>query len=166
MALTDPLTGLPNRRAIEAWASRQIRSAARHGFPLWVVHADLDSFKKINDTYGHEAGDLVLMKFGEILKRNTRASDMSGRMGGDEFLLVMTHVDGKNIQLAVDRFREQLASEKFLFGSETVRVTVSFGVSGFQGKESPDFSALVRQADQALYCAKRAGRNQVKIESL
>ncbi len=165
MALTDPLTGLPNRRALEAWASRQIRAAARHGFPLWVVHADLDSFKKINDTYGHEAGDVVLKKFAEILKKNTRASDMSGRMGGDEFLLVMTHVDEKNIQLAVDRFREQLASERFLFGGETAGVTVSFGVSGIQGKESSDFSMLVRQADQALYCAKRAGRNQVKIES-
>ncbi len=166
MALTDPLTGLPNRRAIEEWASRQIRAAARHGFSLWVVHADLDSFKKINDSYGHEAGDLVLRKFAEILKKNTRASDISGRMGGDEFLLVMTHVDGKNIQLAVDRFREQLASTKFLFGNEAARVTASFGVSGFQGKGPSDLSMLVRQADQALYCAKRAGRNQVKIESL
>jgi diguanylate cyclase (GGDEF)-like protein len=166
MAHTDPLTGLPNRRAIEEWAERQLRGAARHGFPLWVVHVDLDCFKKINDSYGHEAGDQVLKKFAEILRKNTRASDISGRMGGDEFLLVMTHVDGKNIQLAVDRFRNQLASEKFLFGNETVGVTASFGISGFQGKEPPDFSTLVRQADQALYCAKRAGRNQVKVESL
>jgi diguanylate cyclase (GGDEF)-like protein len=166
MAHTDPLTGLPNRRAIEEWAERQLRGAARHGFPLWVVHVDLDCFKKINDSYGHEAGDQVLKKFAEILRKNTRASDISGRMGGDEFLLVMTHVDGKNIQLAVDRFRKQLASEKFLFGNETVGVTASFGISGFQGKEPPDFSTLVRQADQALYCAKRAGRNQVKVESL
>jgi two-component system, cell cycle response regulator len=166
MAHTDPLTGLPNRRAIEAWAERQLRGAARHGFALWAVHADLDCFKKINDSYGHEAGDLVLKKFAEIMKKNTRASDISGRMGGDEFLLVMTHVDGKNIQLAVDRFRQRFASEKFIFGSETVSVTASFGISGFQGKEPPDFSMLVRQADQALYCAKRAGRNQAKIQSL
>lgn len=166
MAHTDPLTGLPNRRAIEAWAERQLRGAARHGFALWAVHADLDCFKKINDSYGHEAGDLVLKKFAEILKNNTRASDISGRTGGDEFLLVKTHVDGKNIQLAVNRFRERLASEKFLFGSETVSVTASFGISGFQGKEPPNFSMLVRRADQALYCAKRAGGNQVKIESL
>src|SRR3989442_110553 len=145
MANTDPLTGLPNRRAIEEWAERQLRGAARHGFPFWVVHVDLDGFKKINDSYGHEAGDLVLKKFAEILKKNTRASDISGRMGGDEFLLVMTHVDGKNIHLAVDRFRKHLASEKFLFGSGTV-VTASFGISGFQGKEPPDFSMLVRRA--------------------
>jgi two-component system, cell cycle response regulator len=166
MAHTDALTGLPNRRAIEAWAARQLRGAGRHGFPLWVVHADLDHFKAINDTYGHDAGDLVLKKFSEILRNNTRASDISGRMGGDEFLVVMTHVDDMNIQQVVERLRKQLASGKFLFGSASVTVTASFGVAGFQGKEPPDFSALVRQADQALYCVKRAGRNQIKIESL
>ena len=166
MAHTDSLTGLPNRRAIEEWAGRQLRGAARHGFPLWVVHVDLDCFKNINDNYGHEAGDLVLKKFAEILKKNTRASDISGRMGGDEFLLVITHVDGENIQLAVDRLRRQIASEKFSVGSETLSVTASFGISGFQGKEPPDFSTLVQQADKALYCVKRAGRNQVLIGSL
>src|SRR5580692_4898567 len=85
MAHTDSLTGLPNRRAIEDWAARQLRGAARHKFPLWVVQGDLDSFKQINDTYGHDAGDVVLRRFAEILKGNTRASDMCGRMGGDEF---------------------------------------------------------------------------------
>jgi diguanylate cyclase (GGDEF)-like protein len=164
MANTDPLTGLPNRRAIEEWAGRQLRGAARHGFPFWVVHTDLDCFKDINDGYGHDAGDLVLRKFAEILKHFTRASDISGRMGGDEFLLVLTHVDEKNIQLTVDRLCNQLASEKFSFGSEIVSVTASFGIAGFQGKEPPEFSVLVRQADQALYRAKRAGRNQIKIE--
>src|SRR6266704_3005806 len=166
MANTDPLTGLPNRRAIEEWAGRQLRGASRHGFPLWVVHTDVDCFKDINDGYGHDAGDLVLRKFAEILKNFTRASDISGRMGGDEFLLVLTHVDEKNIQLTVDRLCNQLASEKFSFGSEIVSVTASFGIAGFQGKEPPEFSLLVRQADQALYRAKRAGRNQIKIEVL
>ncbi len=166
MAHTDPLTGLPNRRAIEEWAAKQIRGAARHGFSLWVVHADLDCFKNINDTYGHAEGDQVLKKFAEVLKQNTRASDISGRMGGDEFLLVITHVDEKHIQLSVERLREQFASQKFSFGGETVSVTTSFGVCGFQGKEPPEFYKLVRQADRALYCAKHAGRNQIKIETL
>jgi two-component system, cell cycle response regulator len=164
MANTDPLTGLPNRRAIEEWAGRQLRGASRHGFPIWVVHTDLDCFKDINDGYGHDAGDLVLKKFAEILKNFTRASDISGRMGGDEFLLVLTHVDEKNIQLTVDRLCNQLASEKFSFGGAIVSVTASFGIAGFQGKEPPEFSLLVRQADKALYRAKRAGRNQIKIE--
>jgi two-component system cell cycle response regulator len=165
MAHTDPLTRLPNRRAIEDWAARQLRGAARHGFALWVVQADLDSFKNINDNHGHDAGDRVLQKFAEVLRESTRASDISGRMGGDEFLLVMTHLDEKGIRLTVDRLREQFASLKFSFGGKAVSVTASFGITGFQGKEPPDFSKLVRQADKALYAGKRAGRNQVKFES-
>jgi len=166
MAHTDSLTGLPNRRAIEEWAKRQLRGAARHGYSLWVVLADLDGFKNINDSYGHEAGDQVLCGVARILKEHTRASDLSGRMGGDEFLLVMTHVEKANIPLAVERLREKIASQKFSFGGESISVTASFGVCGFRGKEPPEFSVLVRQADNALYGAKRSGRNQVKIESL
>jgi two-component system, cell cycle response regulator len=166
MAHTDSLTGLPNRRAIVDWAGRQLRGAARHGFSLWVVHADLDCFKNINDSYGHDAGDAVLQKFGELLQSNTRASDICGRMGGDEFLLVITHVECEQIQLTVERLREQFASCEFAFGSGRVPVTASFGISGFHGKEAPEFADLVRQADQALYSAKRAGGNQVKIATL
>jgi two-component system, cell cycle response regulator len=165
LAHTDSLTGLPNRRALEDWAGRQLRGAARHGYSLWVVHADLDSFKSINDSHGHDAGDQVLKEFGAILKEYTRASDISGRMGGDEFLLVLTHVDEKHIRLTVERLREHLASKKFSFGGKNISVTASFGVCGFQGKEPLEFSKLVRQADKALYGAKRAGRNQIKIES-
>jgi two-component system chemotaxis response regulator CheY len=163
MAHTDSLTGLPNRRAIEEWARRQLRGAARHGFPVWVVQADLDHFKNINDDYGHDAGDAVLQRFGEIIKNNTRASDICGRMGGDEFLMVITHVEHDQIQAAVDRLRAQLAAHKFTFGGEQVCLTASFGVSGFPGKRAPEFSALVREADKAMYGAKRAGGNRVEI---
>ncbi len=90
LALTDPLTGLPNRRAIEEWAVRQLSGAVRHGFPLWVVMADLDSFKSVNDTYGHEAGDVVLKKFADLLRANTRSSNICGRIGGEEFVVVLT----------------------------------------------------------------------------
>jgi len=165
MANTDPLTGLPNRRAIEEWAERQLRGAARHGYALWVVHADVDCFKSINDNYGHDAGDMVLQKFTEILKEYTRASDICGRMGGDEFLLVLTHVDEKHIGITVDRLREQFASRKFHLGGESISVTASFGVTGYKGKEPPEFCQLVRQADKALYEAKRSGRNKVMPES-
>ena len=164
MAHTDPLTALPNRRALDEWSGRQLRGAARHGYPLWVVHADLDSFKSINDTCGHDAGDQVLKEFAAILKEYTRASDICGRMGGDEFLLVLTHVDERHIQLTVERLREQFASKKFCFGGTNITVTASFGTCGFMGKEPPEFSTLVQRADRALYCAKRAGRNQIKIE--
>ena len=83
-ARTDHLTGLANRRAIEEWANRQLRGAARHGYPFWVVIADLDSFKSVNDNHGHAAGDAVLQKFAEILKENTRASDLSGLLDGTQ----------------------------------------------------------------------------------
>jgi two-component system chemotaxis response regulator CheY len=164
-ARTDHLTGLANRRAIEEWANRQLRGAARHGYQFWVVIADLDSFKSVNDNYGHDAGDAVLQKFAEILRENTRASDLSGRLGGDEFLLILTHVERENIELTLDRLRKQFGSQIFAFNGQKVKVTASFGITGFEGKEAPEIGALVRQADMALYAAKRGGRNQVKVES-
>ena len=164
MAHTDPLTGLPNRRAIEDWAARQLRGAVRHGFPYWVVLADLDSFKSINDTHGHAGGDVMLQKFAEILKTFTRASDICGRLGGDEFLLVITHVEADSMYKTVERFREKLAEHQFDIGDEKVFVTASFGIAGFSGNEILDFSTLIRRADKALYAAKRAGRNLIRAE--
>jgi two-component system, cell cycle response regulator len=162
-ARTDPLTELPNRRAIEEWASKQLRGAARHGYPLWVVLGDIDSFKAINDTFGHDAGDAVLKSFSDVLKKNTRASDCCGRLGGDEFLIVITHVEAENIEMTVNRFREQFAAFSFPFQGKSVRVTASFGVAGFPSNDLKEFNALVRKADEMLYDAKRAGRNLVRI---
>src|SRR6202521_1810121 len=113
MAHCDSLTGLPNRRAIEDWAARRLRGAARHGFPYWVVLADLDSFKSVNDTHGHIGGDVLLKKFAELLKTVIRASDICGRLGGDEFLLVITHVEAEDICKTVERFREKLTAQEF-----------------------------------------------------
>src|SRR5215475_7572044 len=137
MAHTDSLTSLPNRRALEDWAIRQLRGAARHGFPLWVVHVDLDGFKDINDNFGHDAGDAVLRKFAEILKANTRASDICGRMGGDEFLIVMTHVEAEHIQPTIEPLRDELASHVFTFGDKQVSISASFGIAGFRGGDPP-----------------------------
>ncbi len=162
-ARTDHLTGLPNRRAIEEWAGKQLRGAARHGFPLWVVVGDIDCFKTINDTFGHDAGDIVLQTFAGMLSKYTRASDICGRLGGDEFLLVMTHVQSANIELTVNRLREQFAALSFPLQGQSIRVTASFGVAGTQDKELQEFGALLRKADQMLYEAKRAGRNQVRV---
>jgi diguanylate cyclase (GGDEF)-like protein len=162
-ARTDPLTGLPNRRAIEDWTGRQLRGAARHGYWLWVAVGDIDSFKTINDTFGHDAGDIVLKTFADILKKNTRASDICGRLGGDEFLLVITHVDPDQVEATVNRFREQFAALSFPFQGQSVNVNASFGVAGFHSKDSTEFSALVRKADQMLYEAKRSGRNLVRV---
>ena len=163
-ARTDPLTGLPNRRAIEDWAQKQLRGAARHGFSLWVVVGDIDSFKTINDTFGHDAGDIVLKTFADKLRKYTRASDICGRLGGDEFLLVITHVEAAHVEGTVNRFREHFAALSFPLQGQSVSVTASFGVAGVLGKDLKEFTTLVRRADRMLYEAKRAGRNLVRIE--
>jgi len=162
-ARTDPLTGLPNRRAIEEWTAKQLRGAARHNFPLWVVIGDLDCFKTINDTFGHDAGDIVLKIFADVLKKNTRASDICGRLGGDEFVLVFTHVESSFIEETVNRFREHFAALSFPLQGQSVQVTASFGVAGIQDNGMCEFGTLLRRADQMLYEAKRAGRNLVRV---
>jgi diguanylate cyclase (GGDEF)-like protein len=166
MALTDSLTGLPNRRAVDVWASRQLSAAARHDFPFWAVMTDLDRFKKVNDTYGHDAGDTVLKTFADILKTHTRQSDICARLGGEEFLLMTTHADKEGMKTAVGRIREQFENNKFTFGTSTLAVTASFGIAGFRGAEPPHWSALVACADSALYAAKRMGRNRIAFGDL
>jgi len=166
VASTDVLTGLPNRRAIEEWANKQLKGAARHGFPIWVVLGDLDSFKEVNDTFGHEAGDTVLRTFADTLRKLTRISDMCGRLGGDEFLIVISHVSATNIELAINRFRELFGSLSFPFAGQSVSISATFGVAGTESGSIRDFDALVRKADEMLYQAKRAGRNCVYVAKM
>jgi diguanylate cyclase (GGDEF)-like protein len=125
--------------------------------------ADLDNFKQVNDGFGHEAGDMVLKKFAEILKSNTRRSNMCGRIGGEEFLIIITYADANQARVVVDRIRLALQQYVFAFGDQCTSVTASFGLSGSSGKLVPDFSSLLNQADQALYSAKNLGRNRVHI---
>jgi diguanylate cyclase (GGDEF)-like protein len=164
MALTDSLTGLLNRRAVDVWASCQLSAAARHDFPFWVVMTDLDFFKKVNDAYGHDAGDIVLKTFANILKAHTRQSDICARLGGEEFLLMMTHADQECIQTAVERIRKQFENTSIAFGDKNIAATASFGIAGFRGSKPPDWNTLVTRADTALYTAKRKGRNRVEFE--
>lgn len=165
LALTDSLTGLPNRRAVESWVARELSGSARYGYPLWLAMADLDHFKSINDNHGHEAGDLVLKRFGELIKMNTRASNICGRLGGEEFVIVLSHIDQHSTQIALERLRQRLDEERFEFDGCRARVTASFGIAGFQGTTTrpPTFAELLRQADDALYAAKRNGRNRIEF---
>jgi len=163
LALTDPLTGLPNRRAIEEWANRQLSGSARYVFSFLVVLADLDHFKAVNDTHGHDAGDTVLKKFSELLKANSRRSDICGRIGGEEFLFILTHTTKENANVVIERIRAALEATKFDFAGGSLTVTASFGVAGFEGTQAADFNRLVSQADAALYLAKRTGRNRIEI---
>jgi diguanylate cyclase (GGDEF)-like protein len=126
--------------------------------------ADLDFFKKVTDSYGHDAGDTVLKSFAEILKANTRQSNMCARFGGEEFLLVITHSEKEGAKIAVERIRMQFESKKFNFGNGTVTVTASFGIAGFREAKPLDWNGLLSCADTALYAAKHKGRNRIEFE--
>src|SRR3982074_2609184 len=120
--------------------------------------ADLDRFKRLNDSFGHEAGDLVLKKFAQILKNNCRSCDMYGRLGGEEFVVVLTHSNMKGAFGAIDNIRERLAEKIFTFGAHEVVVTASFGIATLD-EDPEDFGQLVARADRALYSAKQLGHN-------
>jgi diguanylate cyclase (GGDEF)-like protein len=163
LALTDALTGLPNRRAVETWARRELEVTVRHGFSFWAVMADLDNFKSVNDTFGHNAGDTVLKKFAEILKDSTRSADICGRLGGEEFVILLTHTNEQGARVAIERIREKIETQRFRFGTESRVVTASFGIAGHTKLHSQNFSWLLAQADTALYSAKRLGRNRIEL---
>jgi diguanylate cyclase (GGDEF)-like protein len=165
LALTDPLTCLPNRRAIEHWASRELCGAARHGFSFWVALADLDNFKSVNDVYGHAAGDVVLKGFGEILSAHSRRSDICGRIGGEEFLMIFTHAEEKNVRMVVERILQQVREHDFVSAGRKMKVTASFGIAGMQGSGAAELPQLLDRADAALYAAKRAGRDRVEVSA-
>jgi len=163
LSLTDPLTGLANRRAFEQWANREYSGAVRHRFGFWLVMADLDKFKSINDNHGHAAGDEVLKRFAVVLRGNTRASNICARLGGEEFVIGLSHIDAPGVSILIERLRSTFAGERFGFAPE-LRVTASFGVAGLIEGEATDLSDLVSRADAALYFAKQQGRNRVEFK--
>jgi diguanylate cyclase (GGDEF)-like protein len=114
---------------------------------VWIAIADLDHFKQVNDKFGHEAGDLVLKRFAQLMQANTRASNFCGRLGGEEFLMVLSQSDMRGASTAMGRLRQELEAETFDFAGTPLRVTASFGVAEFQGRKAPEFAELLRQAD-------------------
>lgn len=163
LARTDHLTGLPNRRAVEDYGEHQLFGAIRHKFPLWIVLIDIDRFKTVNDTHGHVTGDAVLARVAALLRRNTRAADLCGRLGGDEFILIVSYATQEDIVSTADRLLRTIAEETFDGKLGPFQVTASLGVAGFQGAAA-DFKQLLDRADRALYAAKESGRNVVKVD--
>ncbi len=160
-ASTDGLTGLANRRHLDEFLAEQFRISSRYGTPLSVVILDIDFFKKVNDTYGHQAGDQVLRTVAMTLQQTVREADFCARYGGEEFVVVLpaTTVDGA-LDVA-ERIRSAVEAQAMVAGGERLNVTISAGVNAYRkdGQASPDW--LIKEADMALYDAKRAGRNRV-----
>ena len=161
LSTTDPLTGLRNRRFIDEILNIELLRARRYETPLTVVMADIDHFKQVNDAHGHQAGDAVLRAMADVLRRSLRASDVGGRYGGEEFLVVLTQNEPDGGRRFAERWRQAVESTCVeLPDGARVEVTISVGVAGAVGPrcEAPE---LVAAADAALYAAKQCGRNRV-----
>jgi len=163
LARTDVLTGLPNRRAILEALHWQIAYARRAHLPLTVVLCDLDHFKSINDVHGHEGGDLALKAFSRALRTVKRETDLAGRWGGEEFLLVLPNTDLAGAAVFCERLHQRLQTlDVPMPGDGTAAVRASMGVARVWTTEGED--AAIRRADAALYRAKESGRNRVVID--
>jgi diguanylate cyclase (GGDEF)-like protein len=158
-ALVDGLTGLANRRAATDALHAEAARAARLQTPLAVVLADLDGFKDVNDEYGHAVGDEVLRVFADVLRQTVRESDVAGRWGGEEFLLLLPGADEEGAVQLAERVRVGFA-DRSIPGAPSLRVSASFGVAEYAGEANSE--ALLAAADGALYRAKRAGRDRVE----
>ncbi len=156
---TDALTGIANRRYAYEILQRLYAYAVRHQQPLALVMADLDHFKKVNDTYGHGVGDLVLAKFARLLAENCREEDLAARFGGEEFVIILTHAEAQEAML----FAQRLCDKVPLMEIPEVEwpITASFGVAALGVNET--LEGLIRAADEAMYRAKRNGRNRVEL---
>ena len=163
LAMIDDLTRLYNRRSFRDMAKMEILKSRRYKYELTLLMIDLDRFKTVNDNYGHETGDQVLTALAETTGRVSREIDISGRLGGEEFAILLPNTDVDGGRAVAERFR--LAIEKIVIPTPNgnVKVTVSIGVSGLSDGDSLD--VLLKKADLAMYEAKRKGRNRVEVYS-
>jgi len=155
-AATDPLTGIYNRLRFNEFLVRDIDDSRRYEYPLSVIIFDIDHFKKINDRFGHHAGDRVLKDVVAIIAANIRKADVFARWGGDEFMVLSTHTDLDSTRLLAEKLRSAVADHVFP-GAHLI--TCSFGVTQIQAADTVE--SFTARADQALYAAKNAGRNRV-----
>jgi diguanylate cyclase (GGDEF)-like protein len=163
LSTTDPLTGVPNRRALDEHLADEMARARRYGTPLAVVMLDLDHFKRLNDHYGHAAGDNVLRHVARVLEGEKRRGDTIARYGGEEFVAILSHADSTAAQIWAERVRARLGASAVEIAGTIVNVTASFGVAAAAGEGVPAGQTLLEAADSALYDAKARGRNRVVV---
>jgi diguanylate cyclase (GGDEF)-like protein len=161
LATTDALTGLFNPRYMTERLEIELENALRS--PLTCLLIDVDHFKKINDTHGHPFGDAVLVAVASAMRRSVRRVDSVGRLGGEEFLVILPDTPATRATIVAERIREAVAAEAVEQDGKSVRATVSVGVVTYPADGLTDRATLLKAADSALYAAKRAGRNRVMI---
>jgi two-component system, cell cycle response regulator len=165
-AITDALTGLHNRRYMETHLATLVEQAQARGKALTVLVLDIDFFKSVNDTHGHDAGDDVLREFAVRLKKSIRGIDLACRLGGEEFVVVMPDTDMAVATMVAERLRRRIAADAFPIarGERKVEVTISIGLAALAGADD-NAANVLKRADQALYRAKRDGRNRVVADA-
>lgn len=161
LAVTDGLTGLHNRRYLDTHLQTLVERARNRGRELSLLITDIDRFKLVNDTYGHDAGDDVLREFANRLRQNVRGMDLACRYGGEEFVIVMPDTSATMAAEVAERLRESVEESGFKTGDIVLDVTTSVGVATLNRDSDDDMKALLKQADTALYGAKNNGRNRV-----
>jgi two-component system cell cycle response regulator len=163
LAVTDQLTGLHNRRYMETQLAALVKRASMGGEPVAALMIDIDHFKKINDTYGHVAGDSVLRQLAGLVRPRIREHDIFGRVGGEEFGILLPEVDLLGAKVVAEKVRIAVEAASFLIKDETFGATVSLGCASLDGTTQDSAERLYERADKALYAAKRAGRNRVVV---
>lgn len=160
---TDWLTSLYNHRHFHERILEEFNRAKRYKLPLSCTLVDIDNFKKVNDTYGHQAGDEVLKSMSNIFRESIRDVDFAARYGGEEFALVFPHTLLDVAEHICERLRKKIESEVFIFNQTKIKITISLGVSGTLENKTTSYDELIRFADEALYAAKAEGKNRVKV---
>ena len=160
LATTDPLTGISNRRYFMDFATKEFLRSQRYSHVFSAIQMDIDHFKRINDTYGHAGGDEVLKAFAVNCQDLLRESDVLGRIGGEEFSIILPETEKAGALTVAERFRQTIADLKVYADDHVVRFTVSIGLTSLR-QDDAGIEAVLRRADEALYLAKNGGRNKV-----
>ena len=162
LAVTDGLTGISNRQSVEKSLQIEFERSKRYNSPLSLILLDVDHFKDVNDTYGHQKGDEILIAFASLLKKACRANDIAARYGGEEFVMVLPQSNAQGAFKIAERVREEMMKISFTGNESNFAVTVSCGVAEFN-KDYESINKLIAAVDQALYEAKNGGRNKTVI---
>lgn len=166
LSVTDGLTGLDNHQQMQSILKNEVFRCQRYSSSLSVIMLDIDHFKNVNDTYGHQKGDDILLDFASIMKKFCRSNDVAARYGGEEFVLVLPETKVKGAVYIAERIREEMASQTFQHKGTDFNVTVSCGIAEFDSNLIKGPADLIKVADEALYKAKHEGRNRTVVGTL